>query len=395
MTRYIVMIPILLCLMLGTASAVEEKRNDNGIDDIKKEIDGLKERIDEMSGLGISGFFDVKASNYKNNPNAFALGDFEFDIERAYKENIHVAAALVFNDEGAELAVGFIDYHFYGSTIAPRGRLFAEKGIHLQAGRFDVPFGNDWQYFASADRIAITPPLTTELVMDGGYNDVGVRFLANFVSMNMTIFMLRGIEEGNSYGGRIGLTPFNTPYTFRKRAIPRFELGFSYLYDVNREGEIEERIAAVDFESNIGPIILRAEYYIRDSNLGADPLAEEDETAPPPVVGTVLDGYHVTGAIDFSNFSSLPVILYCRYDYFRKRDNEEYDIFGYTVRERDVDQPVEEDCVTRIAGGMRINISDILFLKLEYLQFLDTYEEFENRDVYCEKSFFAQLVITF
>lgn len=79
MTRYIVMMPIFLCLMLGTASAVEENRNDRGIDDTKRDIDGLKERVDEMSGLGISGFFDVNASNYENNPNAFALGDFEFN----------------------------------------------------------------------------------------------------------------------------------------------------------------------------------------------------------------------------------------------------------------------------------------------------------------------------
>jgi len=169
------------------------------IENLNKRIEESEKKIDLISGLKISGYFDVNMSNYKNKPNIFDLGDFELDIVHSY-EHLEVAAALVFN-QGAELRVGFIDYHFIGGSISPRGRLFSEKGIHLQVGKFDIPFGNDWQHYTPANRISITPPLTTDDIMEGGYNDVGVRFLANFVSFYGTLYILRGIEEGYSYGG--------------------------------------------------------------------------------------------------------------------------------------------------------------------------------------------------
>lgn len=133
------------------------------IEGLKDEINELKERvartekdIDILGQLKISGFFDVYISNYENKPNILETGNFELHIQNQYK-SFQVAAALVFN-EGAELGVAFIDYHLYGGGIAPRGRLFREKGMHIQVGRFDVPYGNDWQHFASVNRLTVTPP---------------------------------------------------------------------------------------------------------------------------------------------------------------------------------------------------------------------------------------------
>ena len=184
-------------------SSPEKKIQSAGPDktgeDIRGELDELKARIadlekkldqkieEDRNSLKFSGFFDVSISNYKNQANIFQLGDFELDISHTFKNHFQVAAALVFN-KGAELGVGFIDYHIYGGSINPRGRLFREKGLHIQVGKFDVPFGNDWQHFTSVDRLTVTQPLTTEIIMEGGYNDVGIRFLANFISFNFTIY---------------------------------------------------------------------------------------------------------------------------------------------------------------------------------------------------------------
>ena len=136
------------------------------VEDLSQELEVLnqrlgeiEERVDLLDRLKLSGFFDVYISNYQNKPNILEVGKFELHIDNAYK-SFQVSAALVFN-KGAELGVAFIDYHIFGGLISTRGRLFKEKGIHLQVGKFDVPFGNDWQRYISPHRITFSPPLTT------------------------------------------------------------------------------------------------------------------------------------------------------------------------------------------------------------------------------------------
>ncbi len=342
--------------------------------EMRREIEELKDRVAELekaenerSNLKFSGFFDVGASNYKNKPNVFEIGGLELDLEHNYKENFQVAAALVFS-EGAELGVGFIDYHIFGGEISPRGRLFKEEGLHLQVGKFDVPFGNDWQFFPAINRITVTPPLTTDVIMEGGYNDVGMRLLSNFVSFNVSMYLLRGIEQGysyggNSYGGRLGITPFSNPYSLRVKSIPVFELGGSYILDVDRNGGTTEKLVAADFQSKIGPLILRSEYTRRDKT-----------------VGILLQGYHVTGGFDFSAITQLPLIIYSRYD--------------TTVSER-YERGDEKNRLARVAAGLNINLYNISYIKFEYLQYLDAYDEYKQDEYYTERLYYFRLVIAF
>ncbi len=328
------------------------------INRLKQKIEDVKEELKELSGgVQFSGFFDVSVSTYKNNPNIFALGDFELDIEKSFGENFQVAAALVFNDDGAELAVGFIDFHLFGGAIAARGRLFTQKGLHIQIGRYDVPFGNDWQYYASVDRKSITAPLTTEFVMDGGYNDVGLRILRGAVSHNYTLYMLRGIEEGFSFGGRFGLTPFNNPYSLKKKELQQLELGISYIYDQGRDGNREEKALAFDFESAIGPFHLRGEYMKRDNDID----------------GVYYSGFHISAVMDAGKIIDIPITLFGRYDWFQSELND--------VEEKNV--------LSRITAGLHFDLFEIAVLKFEFHHFLQDNEEFEGN------SFFAQIVITF
>lgn len=366
MKKTILIIIFFLPFALNPVYAETDDDLKREIDELKKRVEELEKKTDEKNALKFSGFFDVGMSNFKNQPNIFSLGVFELDIEHTYKENFQVAAALVFH-RGAELGVGFIDYHLFGGSISPRGRLFVEKGIHIQVGKFDVPFGNDWQYFTSINRISVNAPLTTEMVMEGGYNDVGLRILSNFVAFNITLYTLRGIEEGysyggNSFGGRFGFTPFNNPYRLRAKEIPTFELGVSYIIDVDKGGSIAEKVLAVDLESKIGPVILRSEYYRRDKT-----------------VGIIHWGYHVTGGFDFSNVSIVPVILYSRYSFYRME--------RYILIE-------EENDLSRLAVGIKINIANISFLKLEYLNYIKADEYFKD-EYFSENLYYVQLMITF
>ncbi|PKL38033.1 MAG: hypothetical protein CVV44_12760 [Spirochaetae bacterium HGW-Spirochaetae-1] len=346
------------------AADIAELRKE--IDDLKKRLDESEKRIDVISGLKISGFFDVFISNYQNKPNIFEIGDFELDFEHSY-ESFQVAAALVFN-KGAELDVAFIDYHLYGGRISPRGRLFSEKGVHLQVGKFDVPFGNDWQHFAATDRISVSDPLTTELIMDGGYNDVGGRILLNFVSFYGTFYLLRGIEEGysyggNSFGGRVGVTPFSNPYSLQKGGIPLLDIGFSYIHDVNKAWASTEHLLAVDIESKVGAFILQGEYYRRNK-----------------LVGIRFNGFQITTGIDFQNINAIPLILFLRYDL--------YNMQRYKVTS-------EDNYLTRITGGININIAHISYLKFEYQRYLTTYDDFTADEYYSANLFYIQLMITF
>lgn len=349
---------VCIIFFTGTISgSASEKPEDKS--KIKKEVEKIKQQLKEITGgIQFSGFFDVTASGYKDNPNVFALGDFELDMEKAVGHNFQVAAALVFNDDGAELAVGFIDFHLFGGPVSARGRLFTEKGLHLQVGRFDVPFGNDWQYYASADRISISAPLTTEVILDGGYNDVGLRILRANVSYHYTLFMLRGIQEGISLGGRFALTPFNNPFTFKRKQTQQLELGVSYIMDMNRQGGKEEKILALDMESQLGPVHVQTEWLRKDLYL-------ED---------TRLQGFHISAFVDTGFPQTLPVTVYGRYD---------------SVRLKPFDGANEVNTISRLTAGVNINLFDVSMLKLEYLNYLEDHMEFQG------SSFFAQLVITF
>lgn len=345
----------------------EVKELNNEVEDLNKRIEELNEKLEEKTALKIKGYFDVSMSNYENKPNIFELGNFELDVEHNYKENFQVAAALVFHN-GAELYTGFIDYHLFGGPIASRGRLFVEKGLHIQVGKFDVPVGNDYEYYPAPSRLTVTKPLTTEKIMEGGYNDTGLRILANLISFNANLFMLHGIEEqysfgGNSFGGRIGFTPFNNPFMLRSKAIPVFELGASYIYDIDREGSAAEKVLVFDLDSKIKALLLRSEYYKRDK-----------------MIGVTSSGYHVTVGLDFRDIISWPIILFSRFDSFKTEIKE---------------NPDDKEFLNRITAGINISIKNISTLKFEFNEYLKESKKSRSEEYYSKELFYIQLIITF
>jgi hypothetical protein len=76
--------------------------------DIREEIDKIKASIEKASGgLAISGFFDARGSDRRIDPGIFSMGDFELDLAKEIGKSLQIGAAIVLNDEGASLAVGF------------------------------------------------------------------------------------------------------------------------------------------------------------------------------------------------------------------------------------------------------------------------------------------------
>jgi hypothetical protein len=230
----------------------------------RQEAGKTREKVEDLSkAIQLSGFFDVSVSTYGNHPNVFALGAFEFDLNKSFNKYFQVSAALVFEDSAADLAVGFIDLHLLGGLIPARGNIFLESGFHLQVGRFDVPLGNDWLYFAALDRPTISAPLTTENLMEGGYNDVGFRVVGNYRFCNYAGYVLEGVGNGVAVGGRLAIIPFNNPFTLAAMEEQPLDVGISHLRDYSQVGTLEQEVTALDLEARFAFLRGQAEYYQR------------------------------------------------------------------------------------------------------------------------------------
>ncbi|HEX9081540.1 MAG TPA: hypothetical protein VF768_04620, partial [Holophagaceae bacterium] len=231
----------------------------------RQSIDQGRDRLaDALGGLQLSAFGDLLADTAEDGHRRVASDAFELDLSGELTDTLEVAAAGVKDRDATHLASGFLDYHPFGGTIAPRGKLWVEKGFHIQVGRFDVPFGNDWEYYASKDSISISRPLTTDQVMDGGYNDVGMRVLGNNGTVNFNAYLLRGFQPGRLVGGRIGFTPFGDPFSLKgAREQKLAELGYSAYYDATSDWRKREAGQAEDLEVHVGAFTVRTEYLAR------------------------------------------------------------------------------------------------------------------------------------
>jgi hypothetical protein len=119
---------------------------------LREQIDSTKKKIAEtLFGLEVMAFGDANSYYKETGDPAYQWGSFEVDAAIDTPHDIQGAIAIVKDAADTKMTVGFLDYNTSGARIAPRGRLSVEKGFHIQVGRFDIPFGNDWQFFASKD----------------------------------------------------------------------------------------------------------------------------------------------------------------------------------------------------------------------------------------------------
>jgi hypothetical protein len=360
----------------------EPGAGESGDAGLQSTINRWKEKFSKVTyGTELEGFFDSSLSNRRNNPHVISAGAFEADFSKAFGKSFQSAAAVVVTPGSRpEFPVAFVDYHFFGGMIAPRGRLFTEKGFHVQAGRFDIPFGNDWQYFASKDRITVTPPLTTDLVMQGGYNDKGLRVLGNSRALNYTAYALRGVGNGVAYGGRVGFTPFSNPYQLRTSGVPKFELGASYLFDADGFGRTDQRAQSLDFESQVGWSHLMVEYTRRDSH-GFDFENLQSKHS----------GFHVTQAVDLAGIFKKPLVATFRFERYWKRFPGVLELDPETG---EAPETVPSN-LNRLTAGIQYPLSELFILKLDYLQFIRTPQESLENEELGRRAVYAQLVFQF
>jgi len=233
--------------------------------------------------LEISGFFDV-VGNYQTSTDdktSFGLGQAEIDIAKELSENISIMTAIAYNsDEGVfELGAAIIDIHLFGSEGEHLNSVFCVKHSGIVVGKFDVPFGIDYNVYASIDRKLISSPQVCGHTHEG-WNDYGVQFNINWQYYNFVVYGVNGIESSyevseanhaltpdlligdevittpaNTFGTRIGLTP-----------VPDLEVGGSIAFGINQSNKSEMLMFGGDLQYAIADFSFKGEYIQRSSN---------------------------------------------------------------------------------------------------------------------------------
>ncbi len=324
----------------------------------------------EESPLKISGFFDVTLESPNERDRPFEFGALELDLEYPFNEHYTVSSALVWDGDTAEVGVGIVDYHWFDDAVPARGRIFDEPGFHLQAGRFDLPFGVDYQFFATSDRPNISAPLTTERIQLGGYNSDGARLYGTWKTFDYALYAVDSLygDNGGTVGGRIGFFPWRDPYRLHRFGGNRsLEFGLSYLQDMDNHGDGRDRVYGADMTLNYKMFHLVAEWMKRDS----DPhVLHRAPSLVQPDVEIVRDlgqrsetGLQVSLVTDLETIVNRPVSLFCRFDAW----DPDYD---FLVDAEDDTLAYRVKNTQRVTFGVGYNVTDSIRLKLEYYDYL-------------------------
>jgi hypothetical protein len=345
------LLPLLASLYLTGAHA--EPANTADINSLRQEMSALQQQLDKLtadqstaspalvSGLQLSGFFDVTANISDINNHPFQLGDLEVDAVYDKAENFAVSAAGVVNDDGASIGVAVLDYHIRDHSIPARGALYEDAGFHLQLGRFDIPFATDYSLYAAPDRINISAPLTTDRILDGGLNGDGMRVYGLWSGLEYTTYIINSLYEPTGYavGARIGYA-----------LSDNFVIGASVLDDQNENDNTRNRLTALDMGVQLGIATFNIEAVQLDSP--TDLFVNSLTVGPADESGN-----HISMTLDFS-----PLTLFVRYeswtpDYTQLPDALDNTI-GYDVEE-----------LKRVTLAARYVLDTYLQLKAEYFRY--------------------------
>ena len=191
--------------------------------------------VPAFAELEVSGFVDFLGQGGQGENTTFGMGAFEIDFGSEFSAKVSFEGAVVVEGEEVGLGQTLVDF-----------KLLEEDRLGIQVGLLDMPFGIDYQVFATPDRRLVTIPLVTELMMDGGWGDIGVNLHGAVALLNYNLYVVNGMGEdggvpvnqitennnAKTAGGRIGVLP-----------IKDFELGFSYAQGPYLDGTARQALS--------------------------------------------------------------------------------------------------------------------------------------------------------
>ncbi len=376
--------------------------------DIGEEMEELREAAKE-DGLDISGFFDVNAKTDNTTDQTFSVGSLELDLEYGYNSHYAASSAVVLcgNSSSASLSapaaitcggnltngigagaaglgVAFIDFHMFDHSIPPRGRIFNNQGFHIQAGRFDLPFSSDYQYFANKDRVTVTAPITTSRMQFGGFNGDGIRSYGTWKHLNYSMFWTDAMyaNDGTSVGGRLGMTFGQNIYRSHNNNPEGIEFGISHLTDLDAGRHIRNSVYGADFSLGYGILRLQSELmWLRAKNnlfLDVDGSKNLTNIGKPHELG-----YHATLIANLEKYIKHPLSVFVRYGLWQPKHKFTNDFDGSVVAVSDIAQ---------LTVGLNYKFNNYMRIKFEYTDSLGT----STREHYFDKKLgIAQMVLAF
>lgn len=316
--------------------------------------------VKPLNEMQWSGFFNLNAQTDAKSRSNFDFQALELHLEYLYNEHFAANAALVWDSkDGANIGTGVIDYHWFDDNVPPRGRIFQQQGFHIQAGRFDLPFGIDYQYFAAPDRINITAPFSTERIQQGGFKENGFRSYGSWDIWNYAAYWTNSVYEdkGTAAGGRLGVSLGKHPYQMHYRSEENnLELGVSMLADI-RKGDARHYVYGADLNFHYAMWQLSAEALWRTGG-------EQNESS-----------YYAILSLNLQDWLKQSLVLMARYEEWKPHPSQ-------TLTRT----------IPRLTFGLNYHLNDYFYIKLEYLNTLGKI----SQDPDFEKSALkAQLVVNF
>jgi hypothetical protein len=278
----------------------------------------------------------------------------------------------------AGFSVALIDYHVFGGKEPPRGRILSDYEMHIQAGRFDVPFGSDYQYFANTDRVTITMPLTTSRMQLGGYSGDGIRSFGAWRMLNYILYATDALyaNDGYVFGGRLGIDLDESHYNLHGTGVDGFEMGLSHLSEFNGADQIRNSVYGADISASYGIFRWLNEFmYIQShqnqvldtsSNLVyTSSVNASDDTFLTflPFGKTHQLGYHSTLIANLENYVKQPVLAFARFSRWEPSKKLGLDYDGATVNWGDI---------SMLSVGLNYKLGEHLTFKVEYDDSLGT-----------------------
>jgi len=396
------------------ASGKIEPTVSSKLQDLGKKIDELKDAA-SANGLEISSFFDVNAKTGNVTDQTFSVGSVELDLDYVHDEHFGASSALVLcgNSSNADyaapvaitcgnsgsgglsggstaagIAVALVDYHLFNDRIPPRGRIFNNQGLHIQAGRFDLPFGTDYQNFANTDRVTVTAPLTTSRMQLGGYNGDGVRSYGSSGRFNYSVFWTDAMyaDDGHAIGGRLGTALGQKAYSVHHPDQEGMEFGVSHLSELDGDNRTRNTVYGADLSIGYGWLRWQNEIMLlqahQELTLDGEGNPVLDDVGNPIGKAHQL-GYHSTLTANLESVIKHPLLAFARFSRWQPKQDFGLDFDGSRVAIEDI---------SMLSVGFNYQVSDHLHLKFEYNDSLGT----STTERYFDKKLgIGQMVISF
>ncbi len=206
--------------------------------------------------ISIYGFGDVVVdARDERSDRTVQLGQVEFGFDAAVAENTSLSLAVALEDDTFVPSVLTIQHDW--EVIGPFSYL------SVGGGRFDVPFGIDWQVYSSIDRVTITEPLAVVEIHDA-WNSLGAYATAHLGPARATVFSVNQVtghpgedpseeqtewEDAFVIGGRVAVEPINSVTT-----------GVSFAHADPRSIDHIQFMVGADFEWSAPYFRVRGEY---------------------------------------------------------------------------------------------------------------------------------------